>query len=91
MGELGGVIDQRIISRGHGGVDARFQVPELPQFADDTLADVLDHVGDVGIAGRLALKKAWLEALVSAIEIDPLEEDKMKVDTHGLTPVALGD
>ena len=34
-GELGCVIDQRIISRSYRGVEASFQVPELPQLADD--------------------------------------------------------
>src|SRR5262249_34565126 len=81
-GELGCVIDQRIISRGHGGDDARFQVPELPQFADDPPADRLDLRGDVGIVRRLALEKARLEALGSAIEIDPLEEDAMEMKVH---------
>ena len=33
--------------------------------------------GNVGIAGRLALDKARLEALVGAIEIDTLKEDHM--------------
>jgi hypothetical protein len=79
-GEFGGVVAQRIISRGHGGVDARFQVPELPQCADDAPADLLDHRGDVGIAGRLALEKARREALVGAIERDPLEEDAMEME-----------
>src|SRR5262249_23079833 len=80
MGEFGGIITQRISSCGHGGVEARFQVPELPQCVDDTPADVLDYVGDVGIAERLALEKARLEALVGAIKIDHLEEDKMKME-----------
>jgi len=67
-GELGCVIDQRIISRGHGGVDARFQVPELPQFADDTPADFLDHVGDVGVRRWLTCDKVWRAPLVGAIK-----------------------
>ena len=50
-GELGCVIDQRVISCGHGDVETGFQVSELPQFADDAPADLLDHVGDGGVLG----------------------------------------
>jgi hypothetical protein len=39
------------------------------------MADLLDHGGDVGIAGRLTREKARREALVGAIERDPLKED----------------
>ena len=42
------------------------------------MADLLDHGGDVGIAGWLTREKARREALVGAIEIDPLEEDAME-------------
>ena len=44
------------------------------------MTDLLDHGGDVGIAGRLTREKARREALVGAIEIDPLEEDTMKME-----------
>jgi len=44
------------------------------------MADRLDYRGDVGIAGRLALEKARLAALVGAIEIDALEEDAMEME-----------
>src|SRR5215472_4230310 len=44
------------------------------------MADFLQHVGHVGIAGRLAREKARLEVLVGAIEIDPLEEDAMEME-----------
>ena len=44
------------------------------------MADLLDHGGDVGIGGRLACDKARLEALVGAIEIDPLKEDAMEME-----------
>jgi len=44
------------------------------------MADFLKHVCHVGIAGRLALEKAGLAAVVGAIEIDPLEEDTMKME-----------
>ena len=53
------------------------------------MADFLQHVCHVGIAGRLALEKAGLEALVGAIEIDPREEDTMKMEmeeTRSTTP-----
>ena len=70
MGELGCIIDERIISRGHRGVEARFQVPELPQCADDAPADLLDHVGDGGVRRWLAWEKAWWAPLVGAIQID---------------------
>jgi hypothetical protein len=52
----------------------------VAQCTDDPPADLLDHRGDVGIAGRLALKKAWREALGGAIEVDPVEKDHMKMD-----------
>jgi hypothetical protein len=44
------------------------------------MADHLDHRGDVGIAGRLALEKARRAALVGAIQIDALEEDAMEME-----------
>jgi hypothetical protein len=56
-----------IISRGSGGVDARFQVSELPQCADDAPADLLNHVGDVGVRRWLTCDKAWRAPLVGTI------------------------
>ena len=58
--------------------------PGIPagELADDPSADLLDHRGDVGITGRLAREKARLEALVGAIEVDPLEEDAMEMEVH---------
>ena len=44
------------------------------------MTDLLDHGGDVGIAGRLTREKARREALVGAIEIDPFEEDAMEME-----------
>src|SRR5262249_57451304 len=44
------------------------------------MAGFLQQVGRVGIAGRLALEKAGRAALVGAIEIDPVEEDTMKME-----------
>ncbi len=74
-GEGGLVVHERIIPRGHGGVDARLQVSEVAQRADDPPADRLDYRGNIGITGRLALEKARREALVGPIKIDPLKED----------------
>src|SRR4029434_8722796 len=44
------------------------------------MTDLLDHGGDVGIAGGLPREKARREALVGAIEIDPFEEDAMEME-----------
>src|SRR5262249_4205997 len=79
-GKLGCVLSQGIIPRGHGGVATRFEVAQMAELTDDTMADFLHDGCHVGIAGRLALEKAGLEALVGAIEIDPLEEDTMKME-----------
>jgi hypothetical protein len=49
----------------------------MPQRAEDALAGLLDPGGDVSIAGRLGIDKAWFVVLVGAIEIDPLEADAM--------------
>jgi hypothetical protein len=49
--ELRGVIHQWVIACRDCGVEARFQVPALPQCADDAPADLLHHVGD-GRVGR---------------------------------------
>jgi hypothetical protein len=44
------------------------------------MTDLLDYGGDVGIAGGLTREKARREALVGAIEIDPIEEDAMEME-----------
>jgi hypothetical protein len=44
------------------------------------MADLLNHGGDVSIAGRFGFNKPGLEALVGAIEIDPFEEDTMEME-----------
>ena len=77
----GGLVDhKRIISCSHGGIAARLQVSQVAQLTDDAPADCLHHLGNVGIAGRLALDKARLEARCGAIEIDALKKDTMKMD-----------
>jgi hypothetical protein len=53
------------------------------------MADLLNHGGDVSIAGRFGFNKPGLEALVGAIEIDPFEEDAMEMEieeTRSITP-----
>jgi hypothetical protein len=70
-GERGCVLHQGIIACRHRRVATRFEVPQRAELADDSMADRLDYRGDVGIAGRLALEKARLAALVGAIERDP--------------------
>jgi hypothetical protein len=71
-GEFGLVIAQGVIACGRSSVDARLQVSQVAQRADDSPADLLDHLSDIGIGGRLDFDKAWLEVLVIAIEIHPL-------------------
>jgi hypothetical protein len=46
------------------------------------MADLLNHGGDVSIAGRFGFNKPGLEALVGAIEIDPFEEDAMEMEVE---------
>ena len=41
------------------------------------MADLLDHVGAVGVGRWLDREKARLEPLGGAIPIDPLKEDTM--------------
>jgi hypothetical protein len=76
------VVKQGIIACGHGGVDARLQVSQPTQRADDPPTDLLEDCSNFRIAGRLALEEAWLAALVGPIKIDPLQEDKMKMDSQ---------
>jgi hypothetical protein len=40
----------------------------VPQLAVDAPADLVDHHGNVGIAGQLDLDKAGLETLVRTID-----------------------
>jgi hypothetical protein len=78
--EGGLIVPERIIARGDGGGAVRLQVSQRAQRADDALADLLEDLGNVRIAGRLALDKARLEARCGAIEIDALKKDIMKMD-----------
>src|SRR5262249_52582079 len=80
--ERGLIVEEGIIPRCHGVLDPRFEVSYPPQCADDPPTDLLDHRGNVGIGGWLALDKARLQPLVGAIEIDTLNDDHMKMDVH---------
>jgi hypothetical protein len=44
------------------------------------MADLLDHVGDVGIGRRLTRDKAGLAARLSAIAVDALKKDAMAME-----------
>ena len=79
-GQLGGVIDQRIMASGHRCVEVRRQVSQPTQHAHDPMADLLDHRGNIGIGGRLACDKTWREARLSAIEVDAFKEDAMEME-----------
>ena len=61
-----------MISRCEGYLSA-FAIPQMAERADNAPADLVDHPGNVGIAGRRDLDKARREALVRAIDIDALE------------------
>ena len=78
--ELRFIVEQRIIPGGHGGINSRLQISQPTQRANDPPADLLDHVGDVGIGWRLDLDKARLEARLGAIEIDARREDNVIMD-----------
>src|SRR2546428_3904861 len=56
-GEFRRVVAQGIISRDHGGIDACVQVSQMAELADDAMADLLDHVGDVGVGRGLDCEK----------------------------------
>jgi hypothetical protein len=44
------------------------------------MANLLDHGGDVGVGRRRTLDKAGLEACLSAIAVDALKKDTMKME-----------
>ena len=50
VGEFRHFFDGGIIAGCYGSIDARLQIAQLAQPADDAPADRLDHSGDVGIA-----------------------------------------
>ncbi len=79
-GEFGRVITQGVIACGRSRVNARLQVSQPTQHADDAPTDLLDHGGDVRVGRCLACDKARLAVLVTAIEIDPLQEDTMEME-----------
>ncbi len=76
-GQLGRVAPERIVARGHHVLCAGLEIPQCAQRADNAPADRLDHLGHVGIGGRLALEKARLPSLGRAIDTDPLSQDNM--------------
>jgi hypothetical protein len=54
----------------------------MAELANDPVADLLDHGGDVSIAGRLTRDKPGLEARLGAIEVDALKEDAMEMEVQ---------
>jgi hypothetical protein len=76
-GEFRFVVEQRVIPGGHRDLHSGFQVSQMAELADDPPTDLLDHVCNVGIAGRLTLEKAGCETLVRAIEKNTLHDDHM--------------
>ena len=54
----------------------------MAERADDAMADLLDHGGDVGVGRRLPLDKPGLEACLGAIEVDALKKEDMKMEIH---------
>src|SRR5262249_673134 len=81
-GQLGGVIAQGIRVGGHRRIETRLQVSQLAELAHNPMADLRDNRGDIGIGGRLDCDKAWLEARLSAIEVDALKEDAMEMEVQ---------
>src|SRR5262249_11421608 len=81
-GELRGGVAQGIIPGGHGRLYAHLQVAQLAELTDDPPADFLYHFCYIGIAGRLAREKAGFATFVSAIEVDPLQEDAMEMEVQ---------
>jgi hypothetical protein len=56
-GERGLVVEERIIPPYHGIIDARLQVSQVAQRADDLPTALLDHRGHVGAVGGSPLTK----------------------------------
>jgi hypothetical protein len=81
-GERGLVVAQGVISGGHRRLQARLQIPQPTQHADDAPADLLDHCSDVRVRRWLALEKAGWATLVGAIKKHPLQEEQVIVDVE---------
>jgi hypothetical protein len=81
-GELRGGVAQRIIPGGHGGLQARLQIPQPAERADHAATDLLEDRGDVTIGRRRAREQAWFAPFGSAIEGDTLHEDAMEMEVH---------
>ena len=79
-GKLRFGVEQRIIARGHCSLNSRLQISPPAQLTDDPVANLLEDLGNVGIAGRLDFDKARLEVRFGTIEVDALKEDNMKMD-----------
>src|SRR5262249_7179810 len=81
-GERRLVIPQRILSGGHGGLHARFQIAQPAERTDDPPAALLDHRSDGCVRRWLPWHKTWLEALACTIAIDPLQEEHVIMHMH---------
>jgi hypothetical protein len=46
-GQLGLIVDQRIVAGGHCRIDARLQVPQLSQLVEHPLVELVDDLGTV--------------------------------------------
>src|SRR5262249_42691404 len=79
-GERGCVLHQGVIAGRHRRIATRFEIPQLAELADNPMTDLLDHSSDVRVRRWLALEKARRATLVTAIEIDPLQEDTMEME-----------
>jgi hypothetical protein len=78
-GQLGLIVDQRIVAGGHCRSDARLQASLLSQLADYPLADLVDDLGNVGrlhngyraaigaVAGRQGRLRAVLKSATAPI------------------------
>jgi hypothetical protein len=63
MGELGFVMSQRVMACRDGHFEARLQVSELAELANDPSAHLMDHIGDVSISRWTEFHKSGLESL----------------------------
>jgi hypothetical protein len=79
-GERGFSLHQGVIAGRHRSIATRFEVPHRAELADDPMADLLDHSGDVGVGRRLPLDKPGLAAGLGAVDVDTLKKDTMKME-----------